>query len=200
MTQSTEQFDELVVYGARGMAEVVLAGLQEEWRGRVRLRALVDDLNHGFEHPRLAVPVVSGAERLARLANVPVLLTIGDVGIRRRIAARLALEGATLATAALRHLARVDASLQLGAGSCIVPHVRVGPNVRVGAGAQIFADTMGHDVTVGDFCNIGVDVTICGHVEIGDDVNIAPRAVVGNGRPGRPLRIGAGAVLRSPRA
>jgi serine acetyltransferase len=43
--------------------------------------------------------------------------------------------------------------------------------------------------------NIGVDVTICGHVEIGDDVNIAPRAVVGNGRPGRPLRIGAGAVL-----
>ena len=195
MIKSTEQFDELVIYGARGTAETILAGLQEEWRGRVRLRALVDDLDHGFDHHRLAVPVISGDERQTRFPDTPVLLAIGDLAVRRRVAARLAQEGATLATVAFRELARADSSLLLGAGSCIAPTTRVGPNVRAGIGVQVFADLVSHDTTIGDFCTIGLGVLICGHMEIADDVNIAPGAVVGNGVPGKPLRIGAGAVL-----
>ncbi|WP_028601611.1 hypothetical protein [Ottowia thiooxydans] len=193
--KATDQFDDLVIYGARGTAEMVLSDLQEARGGRVRVRALVDDLNHGFDHPRLSAPVISAQQRLERFPDTPVLLMIGDGSAREKVALRLAAEGAMFATFCGNGPGVRDAQPQLGPGSYIPSFTRVGPNVRLGACVLVHGDFIAHDVTVGDFTNIGVRASIYGHVEIEDHVIIGPNAIVGNGSPDKPIRIGAGAAL-----
>jgi UDP-3-O-[3-hydroxymyristoyl] glucosamine N-acyltransferase len=195
LMQGTESFDEIVLYGARGHTLGILAACQEEWQGRVRVRALVDDLSNGFSHPILGLPVISAAERLAQFPDIPVLVTPGKPSLRARLSARLAGEGATFATVAFRNLARVERDLILGSGAHIVPHVRLGPQVSIGAGVQFLGLLAAHDVTIGDFSNIGYNATILGNVAIGTLCNIAPGAILCSGRPGRPLHIGDGATV-----
>ncbi len=193
--KSTTDFDEITVFGARGHTLSILREMETHWRGRVRLRALVDDIENGFTHPALGVPVISSEERLRRLADVPVLLTPGSGSLRGRMARRLAEEGATLATVAFAGQPHVDPAVDYGPGSLCVSFTRIGANVRIGAGAQVLATALGHDVTIGDFATLGFGVCVSGHVEIGAGAHVGPQAVISNGRRGRPLRIGAGAVV-----
>ncbi|WP_103333249.1 acetyltransferase [Pseudotabrizicola formosa] len=193
--QGVEAFDEVVLYGARGHSQMILMVLQGLWQDRVRLRAVVDDLDHGFLHPALNVPVISGAERAARFAQVPVLLSMGDGRVRARIAARLAEEGAVLATAIRRRPDLVAANLQVGPGCVIYPETPISPNVVLGAGVQVLAQAIGHDVTVGDFATLAIGSILNGHVHVGAMATIGSGAILCNGRPGRPLQIGDGAVI-----
>lgn len=194
-SSATENFTQVVVYGARGFTVSILDDLMGYWGDTVELVALVDDLEYGFVHPILSRPVISGAERLQQFPDVPVLLTMGDLGVRREIAQRLALEGAVLATANCRALPSANSTALYGSGSLVVSVCRVGPGVRIGQRTQVLASLVGHDTVIGDDVTIGINAQILGHVEIGDGTHIAPFAMIGNGTRDRPLKIGAGATL-----
>lgn len=193
--KSTTDFDEITVFGARGHSLSLLRGLEAYWQGRVRLRALIDDIDHGFVHPVLNVPVLSSAERARLLPDVPVLLTPGSGALREKMARRFADEGATLATAACTDQLHVDPVVEYGAGCLCMSFTRIGPHVRIGAGVQLLASVLAHDVTIGDFATVGFGVCVSGHVEIGAGAHIGPQAVISNGTRNRPLRIGAGAIV-----
>lgn len=98
MMRESREFEEIVVYGSRGFSQMILRGMDELWQGRVRLLAMVDDLENGHLHPDLGVPVLDAAERRARFPDVPVFVTPGSSALRAKLIARLAEEGATLAT------------------------------------------------------------------------------------------------------
>ncbi|MBT9245879.1 acetyltransferase [Gemmobacter fulvus] len=193
--KATTEFDEITVFGARGHTLVILRGMEEFWRGRVRLRALVDDIENGFVHPVLGIPVISSEERLRQFAEVPILLTPGSGSLRARMAKRFTDEGATLATASCPGQLHVDPVVDYGAGCLCMSFSRIGPNVRIGAGVQLLASVLAHDVTIGDFATVGSGVCVSGHVEIGEGAHIGPQAVITNGSRDRPLRIGAGAIV-----
>lgn len=193
--KATTQFDEITVFGARGHSLMILRGLDQAWHCRVRIRALVDDIENGFDHPSLGVPVISSATRLRDHAATPVLLTVTNPALRRRVAGNLVKEGATLATAAFPGAPHVDPDVQFGPGSVCMPWTRIGPAVTVGACAILLASTIGHDVEIGAFATLAGEAFVSGHVRIGDDVNIAPRAVISNGTRRRMLEIGAGAEI-----
>lgn len=195
--RESRNFDEIVVYGSRGFSQMILRGMDELWQGRVRLLAMVDDLENGHLHPDLGVPVLDAAERRARFPDVPVFVTPGSSALRAKLIARLAEEGATLATVIFPGLGHVDPGTVYGPGCHCAHYTRIGPNVRIGAGAQVFGTVLAHDVTIGDFATIGSGASVLGHVEIGEAAQIAPCAVIGNGRRNRPLRIGAGALVGS---
>ncbi|MFN4153575.1 MAG: acetyltransferase [Paracoccaceae bacterium] len=193
--RGVETFDEIVLYGSRGHSQMLLRVLEGMWQGRVRLRAVIDDLDHGFIHPALGVAVISGAERLARFPAVPVLLSMGDGAVRARITARLAGEGATLATLIRRQPETVAPDARVGAGCLVNPTTLISPNVVLGIGVQVLASVIAHDVSVGDFGTLAYGSIINGHVEIGHHVSIGSGAIICNGRPGRPLKVGDGAVI-----
>ena len=52
-----------------------------------------------------------------------------------------------------------------------------------------------HDCVIGDFVTFGPKVCCNGNVEIGDGAYIGAWAMIRQGAPGRPVRIGAGAVV-----
>lgn len=193
--KATSDFGEIAVFGARGHSLMILRGMEDYWRGRVTLRVLIDDVENGFVHPALNIPVISSAERLRDYPDLPVLVTPGSPALRAKTCARLDSEGATLFTASSPGQSHVDPAVEYGAGCLVAPYTRVGPGVRIGQGAQILSPLLGHDVEIGDFATLAVETSVSGHVQIGMGVNIAPRAVISNGRRGRPLRIGDGAEI-----
>jgi len=178
-----------------GHALMMLNNMETVWRGRVRIQALVDDVDNGFTHPLLKVPVISSVERLARFAHTPVMLGVGSPGLRARIMAAYAAQGATFATVYPGDPDLVHADVVPGAGSFCTSVTRIGPRTRIGIGTQLAASMVAHDVQVGDYSTINYQSFVAGHVVIGQRVNIAPYAVIGNGTIDKPLHIGDDAVI-----
>jgi acyl-[acyl carrier protein]--UDP-N-acetylglucosamine O-acyltransferase len=193
--KATDQFDEITVFGARGHSLMFLQYLGDHWKGRVKVRALIDDLENGFDHPMLGIPVIGSEARLRRFPDLPVLLTVAAPALRQRIAARLIAEGATLATEICADRANLHPGSVFGPGTVAMPWSRIGPNVQVGACAILLSSGIGHDVTIGAFATLAAHSVIAGHVQIGTGVNIAPSAVIANGTRQRPLIIGDGAEI-----
>lgn len=122
--------------------------------------------------------------------DCPAVIAIGDAAIRRRIADRIT------------------------AGSLVAATHRRGPDVVVGEGA-VFCDFtivtasarigrhfhcniysyVAHDCVIGDFVTFAPKVACNGNVHIEDDVYVGTGAVLRQGTPGKPLRIGKGAVI-----
>ena len=193
--KATTDFGEIAVFGARGHSLMLLRGMEDYWRGRVTLRVLIDDVENGFVHPALKIPVISSAERLRDYPDLPVLVTPASPALRAETCARLDAEGASLFTACSPGQSHVDPAVEYGAGCLVSPIARLGPAVRIGEGAQVLSQLLAHDVEIGDFSTLNIGSTILGHVVIGRGVTIAPNAVIGNGTRDRPLRIGDGAII-----
>ena len=193
--KATSELTDITVFGARGHSLMILRGLEEYWQGRVRIRALIDDIENGFQHPALGVPVISSEMRAKGFADLPVLLTVTAPGLRRRVAERLEAEGAVLATACCPGQTHVDPDVTYGPGAVSMPWTRIGPGVSLGPCAIVLASIVAHDVEIGAFSTLAGDALVSGHVRIGAGVNVAPRAVIANGTRQRWLQIGDGAEI-----
>lgn len=177
--KATSELTDITVFGARGHSLMILRGLEEYWQGRVRIRALIDDIENGFQHPGLGGPVISSEMRAKGFADLPVLLTVTAPGLRRRVAERLEAEGAVLATACCPGQTHVDPDVTYGPGAVSMPWTRIGPGVNVAPRAVIANGTRQRWLQIGDGAEIGV-----GAVVVGD---VAPGArLIGN--PALPLR------------
>ncbi|AUM75097.1 LbetaH domain-containing protein [Paracoccus jeotgali] len=192
--KSTSEFTDFVVFGARGTSLMLMRGMVDAWPD-TRLRALIDDIENGFVHPSLQIPVISMDRRAQEFPDLPVLVTAANTKLREAVFRRLEAEGATLATGIARGQRHVDPGVIYGPGCQCAPFTRIGPDVTIGTGAQVLATLVAHDVELGDFSNLGVNSSVLGHVKIGRHVNVAPHAVIANGTRTRPLVIGDGAVV-----
>ena len=177
--KATSDLTDITVFGARGHSLMILRGLEEYWQGRVRIRALIDDIENGFQHPGLGVPVISSDMRAKGFADLPVLLTVTAPGLRRRVAERLEAEGAVLATACCPGQTHVDPDVTYGPGAVSMPWTRIGPGVNVAPRAVIANGTRQRWLQIGDGAEIGVGAAVVG--------DVAPGArLIGN--PALPLR------------
>lgn len=192
--KSTADFTDITVWGARGHSALVMQGMQDRWQGRVTIRAIIDDVENGFDHPLFQAPVISGAERLKRFSDLPVMLTMGSPSLRAQIYDRLDTEGATLANA-IGPASYVSTDAIYGHGTLTAPYTRIGPNVRFGADVQCLANLVSHDIEFGDHVTLGFGSSVLGHVRIGSDVLICPGAMIGNGNLKKQLVIGDGARI-----
>lgn len=84
----------------------------------------------------------------------------------------------------------------LGEGALISPFVTLTSNIRIGDHfhANLYS-YVEHDCVIGDFVTFAPGVRCNGNVHIGDHAYIGAGAVIRQGKPGAPLRIGAGAVV-----
>lgn len=193
--KSTTDYSDIVVFGTRGHTLDVIRGMEDYWQDRVHVRAMIDEIENGFMHPLLSVPVISMEARERDWADLPVFVAVANPELRARICRQLAAEGAVLVTAISPGQTHVDPAVKYGAACLCAPYTRVGPNVSIGTGAHVMATLIAHDIEVGAYSNVAVNSSVLGHVKIGDGVNIAPHAVIGNGTREKPLIIGSGAIV-----
>jgi sugar O-acyltransferase (sialic acid O-acetyltransferase NeuD family) len=139
-------------------------------------------------------PVLSFADDLTALIELPVIGSVGAPDVRERLVTRW--PGAEFATVVSAR-AWVAGDATLGAGSTVAPFAAInrfaaiGEHVIVNVGAQV-----AHDVTIGEYCTICPGVTIGGGVTVGRGVflgigcTIRDRVVIGDGAV-----VAAGAVV-----
>lgn len=93
--------------------------------------------------------------------------------------------------------ATITGDVAISNGVCIMAGVRVTTNVNIGFCSLINLNcTIGHDVSIGQFCELSPNVNVSGGCSIGNGVSIGTNAVIlPNVSIGDGAIIGAGAVV-----
>lgn len=120
-------------------------------------------------------------------------IAVGSPALRRRLAERCA---DYAFTSVLAPTALCDPTVRAGEGLMLCDYSMVNSHAIVGRHFLCnYYSHVSHDCVIGDFVTFSPRVSCCGTVHIGDDVFVGAGAVIRNGTPDRPLRIGAGATI-----
>lgn len=124
-----------------------------------------------------------------------VAIAIGDAALRRRVDADIQAAGLGFVSI-IAPTCVFRGPSQIGEGAILCDHVVVTANVTIGRHfqANLFS-YVAHDCVIGDFVTLAPRVCINGNTVIEDDVYIGTGAILKQGTPETPLRIGRGAVI-----
>lgn len=128
-------------------------------------------------------------------ADAALSIAIADAAVRRRIDAEMTAAGRSFVSI-IAPTCVFRGPSQIGEGAILCDHVVITANVVIGRHfhANLFS-YVAHDCVVGDFVTLAPRACINGNTVIEDDVYVGTGAVLKQGTPDRPLRIGRGAVI-----
>ena len=124
-----------------------------------------------------------------------IAVAIADSKARERVVDRCRSAGFSFFEVRAGNVVQMD-SVEIGEGALISPFVTFTSNIRIGAHfhANLYS-YVEHDCVIGDFVTFAPSVKCNGNVHIGDHTYIGAGAVIRQGSPGVPLRIGEGAIV-----
>ena len=186
-------FERLYVFGAGGHGREIRWLVEQCWGFRVSVEFLVD-------RPEYLVDAIDGC-RVSLLKDMPFpagaryTVALGNSTDRERAA--LQCEARGMVAASLAH-PRVESSrmVRFGPGCVVCAGSILTTNIQLGAHVHINVHcSISHDVTIGDFTTLSPGVHVSGNVTLGRHVFLGTGATIVNGRPGKPLEIGDGAII-----
>ncbi|MFN4341438.1 MAG: acetyltransferase [Azonexus sp.] len=185
------------VFGASGFGREVMPLAREQLRrGGVALERLV------FVDDQPEAVVMNGHRVLTyrEFVEMPaterhVVLAIANSAVRERLAERCAADGVKPWSVTAANAMTMD-EVQIGEGAILSPFVTLTSNIRIGRyfHANLYS-YVAHDCVIGDFVTFAPGVKCNGNVVIEDHAYIGTGAIIRQGKPGRPLVIGKGAVV-----
>lgn len=124
-----------------------------------------------------------------------VSITISDAVLRRRVDADIRALGLGFVSI-IAPTCVFRGPSEIGEGAILCDHTVITANVVIGRHfqANLFS-YVAHDCVIGDFVTLGPRVCVNGNTVIEDDVYVGTGAILKQGTPDRPLRIGRGAVI-----
>jgi sugar O-acyltransferase (sialic acid O-acetyltransferase NeuD family) len=184
------------VYGASGFGREVMPLVRESLGETANECEIVFIDDHSELAEVNSSPVLTYADFLSRTASSKaVTVAIANSEIRQKIFAKLQGDGIGLLEIKASNVI-ILAEVSIGPGSILSPFVTLTSNIKVGAGFQAnIYSYVGHDCLIGDFVTFAPGVKCNGNVVIADHAYIGTGAILKQGRPGKPLSIGAGAVV-----
>jgi sugar O-acyltransferase (sialic acid O-acetyltransferase NeuD family) len=184
---------QIVLYGASGHANAVRCYLEQE--GLAQVIAFIDDFRGDQGLSIQGRPIISFETWRGRFLEHPCVMGLGNPVAKRRLAERVVDAGGRSCSFHDRP-GRAFAEAAVGIGSYVQPPSYIGPGSDLGEHVAVMAmTTIGHDVRIGSYCTICPSCTIGGQVEIEREVLLGAGCIILNGRPGRPLVVGAGATV-----
>lgn len=184
---------QVVLYGASGHANAVRCYLEQA--GLAEVIAFIDDFR-GDQGLRIRDrPIISFETWRDRFIRHPCVLALGNPAAKRRLAERIGDAGGRSCSFHDRP-GYAFAEATVGIGSYVQAPSYIGPDSHLGEHVAVMAmTTIGHDVRIGSYCTICPSCTIGGQVVIESEVFLGAGCIVLNGRPGKPLVVGAGATV-----
>jgi sugar O-acyltransferase (sialic acid O-acetyltransferase NeuD family) len=124
-----------------------------------------------------------------------VTIAIAEPEIRRKLTERCILAGLKIMSVKANNAIVMD-NVSLGEGSIISPFCTLTSDIKIGIGfhANLYS-YVAHDCEIGDFVTFAPSVKCNGNIRIENNAYIGTGAIIKQGRPGRPLIIGEGAVV-----
>lgn len=132
---------------------------------------------------------------LERAGEKSVCIAIAASGTRQKLADKCAAAAIPLIEARAASVIQMD-DVIIGDGACLSPFVTLTSNIRIGRcfHANLYS-YVEHDCVIGDFVTFAPGVKCNGNVHVEDHAYIGTGAILRQGKPGKPLIIGAGAIV-----
>lgn len=123
------------------------------------------------------------------------VIAVANGRIRERIAGLCVRDGVLPWSVSAANVVIMD-EVSIGAGAALSPFVTLTSNIVIGRHfhANLYS-YVEHDCVIGDFVTFAPGVKCNGNIHVGDHAYLGAGAVIRQGKPGQPLRIGAGAVV-----
>jgi sugar O-acyltransferase (sialic acid O-acetyltransferase NeuD family) len=120
---------------------------------------------------------------------------VGDPRLRRRLVDKCTAADLAFFDVCAKETVVMD-DVEIGEGSILSPYVTVTSNIRIGRHFHAnYYSCVSHDCIIGDFVTFAPRVSCNGNIVIEDDVYVGTGAIIRQGRPGKPIVIGRGAVI-----
>lgn len=173
----------MYLYGASGHAKVIMDILEAN---QIKIEGLIDDNPEVNE--LLGYPVFHQRNDLS-----PLIISIGNNQIRRKIAERLDVEFGT----AIHPSAVVSPSAKIGEGTVVMPGAVINADAVIGKHCIInTGSTIDHECVIEDYCHIAPGVNISGCTTIGEGTWVGVGScVIQCLHIGKNCMIGAGSVV-----
>jgi sugar O-acyltransferase (sialic acid O-acetyltransferase NeuD family) len=184
------------VYGAsgcgRGVMPLARAQLQPQGIDIAQLVFLDDQPGAALLNGHQVIRYVDFA---GHCGSRHAVIAIANGRVRERLARLCEQDGVHPWTIVAPNVVRMD-EVQLGPGAVLSPFVTLTSNIRIGRHfhANLYS-YVEHDCVIGDYVTFAPGAKCNGNVVIEDHAYIGAGAVIKQGRPGRPLTIGRGAVV-----
>ena len=187
----------MLVYGAGGHAKVVIDIIEQQ--ARYTIAGLLDD------DPGLCGKRVYGYRVLGTRATAPklrtgllrhVVVAVGDNAARLAIAAMLARQGWSFASA-VHPRASIARGVKIGAGSVVMAGAVLNSDARLGQHVIInTCASVDHDCRIGSGVHIAPGCRLCGGVRAGAGTLIGAGCVITPGvKLGRRVSVAAGSIV-----
>ncbi|MDV4144366.1 acetyltransferase [Shimia sp. FJ5] len=124
-----------------------------------------------------------------------ITLAIGDGGVREKLAAKCEMAGLDFIAVRAKNSMALDES-PIAEGLILCGFTTITSNATIGRHfhANIYS-YVAHDCVIGDFVTFAPGVMCNGNVHIEEHAYIGTGAVLRQGKPDKPLKIGAGAIV-----
>jgi sugar O-acyltransferase (sialic acid O-acetyltransferase NeuD family) len=157
--------------------------------------AYIDDFRGSSGQCLNDIPIISFDEWKARFSDLPCLVTIADTRSRHRLAEKIHLAGGTF----VRLHERPEfcfPGVSIDAGTFVIMPTFIGTSTVIGRHVQVMPMcSIGHDVIIKDYVTICPSCTVSGYVVIEEEVFVGAGTTIVNGKPGKPLIVGAGTKI-----
>lgn len=183
------------IYGVSGCGRGVAPLLRAEpFASDKNLIIFVDDKDYGKTINGL--PVWSYEEFVAAKAQrKTVSIAIANSRIRERLVIKCMRDGLSFKTITAAQHVCMD-NVEIAEGAIFSPFTTVTSNIRIGRHFHCnIGSFVEHDCVVGDFVTFAPGVKCNGNVHIADHAYIGAGAILKQGTPEEPLRIGQGAII-----
>lgn len=182
-------------YGGFGREVLPLVNRQLQAEGDQEDAVYFIDDAEGAEEVN-GVPVVDfDTFRALPAASHAVSIAVADGKIRRTLSDRCREAGVALLGVRAANV-EVLGETEVGPGEILCSFVTLTSDLKIGTSfhANLYS-YVAHDCVIGDYVTFAPRVHCNGNVVIEDEVYVGTGAIIKQGRPGRPLRIGKGAVI-----
>jgi len=184
------------VYGASGFGREVMPLLRKMLNDDISREALVfiDDGEIGHELNGHKIYTYDDFISIDGRSK-HVVLAIANSKVREKLAAKCKLDNVNLLSVKASNVMTMD-DVTIGDGAILSPFVTLTSNISIGAQfhANIYS-YVAHDCKIGDFVTLAPSVKCNGNVQIDDHAYIGTGAIIKQGLPGYPLKIGTGAII-----
>lgn len=185
------------VYGASGCGRGIMPLVRKQ-----HAETSVDNAEFVFVDDNPPAKVLNGhkvltyAEFLQRSAvKKYAALAIANSVIREKLADKIQQDGILPLSVQAQNVVTMD-EVEIAEGALLSPFVTLTSNIKIGRffHANLYS-YVEHDCVIGDFVTFAPGVKCNGNIIIEDHAYIGTGAVIKQGTPDKPLRIGKGAVV-----
>jgi hypothetical protein len=180
------------IYGANGFGKEVLPLVKQQFGNDVKI-VFVDDGD--VPNELLGCDILNFEQFFNLEGEKKVTIAIANSRVREKLTLKCLENGIEIFDVKALNVVALE-NVKMGIGSILCPFVTLTSDITIGKSFQAnLYSYVAHDCVIGDFVTFAPAVKCNGNVHIEDHVYIGTGAIIHQGKPNRPLKIGKGAVV-----